>query len=495
MNRKGIFSAILAGVLCTFALATEAHDRDDDDRGRDTRNCHNPRHRHPVDPAMVRARQKFFGVENVDERGNLDKEKVFISWATNTTYVVAAAGHVLLMDSYINRPELQTTPIDRRRTPILPQDFIDARPEAIFLGHGHGDHADNAAYVSKWTDATIYASAETCDVMQLDVTRMWNDPNLHNGGAKMIPDGNPADCVAVVPRSSPPGEYTGTQDKPAGGTTTVRRIAQFDPDICIQTFKHVHSGTAPVDPTFAHSEFFNLGDPRYSGRVITTPLPAITYPAMFPAGTPFTPPADPTLRMAGQLNTTTTGFGGSAGSIEMFYHFVVRGPGHNFAFSFVNSAGPVKEGIGGPSPGLISLAQYNDPANNGPAIALAAEIGKGLFSIMDRLPHPDVLLGSIVSLGAGNNQQRDIIMYQQHLKPKVYYPGHLTDVAQAGSAIYHKLSWQQTAYNIGWPQSEWPEFRLQIDPNDFLVPQVFNTKDDRWDKSRQQEDVIRSQCR
>ena len=77
---------------------------------------------------------------------------------------------------------------------------------------------------------------------------------------------------------------------------------------------------------------------------------------------------------------------------------------------------------------------------------------------MNNFPHPDVLLGSIVSLGAANNQQRDIIHYIQHLKPKVYYPGHLTDVAQAGSALYHKLSWRDTAYSMGFPQSEWPEF-------------------------------------
>jgi hypothetical protein len=83
----------------------------------------------------------------------------------------------------------------------------------------------------------------------------------------------------------------------------------------------------------------------------------------------------------------------------------------------------------------------------------------------------------------------------QHLKPKVYYPGHLTDVAQAGSALYHKLSWRDTAYSMGFPQSEWPEFRLQIDPNDFLVPQVFNPSDERWSKSRKAEDQIRSQCR
>jgi len=492
VSHKRLLSTILAGVLCSFPLASDAHDRDDHDQ----RNCHNPNHHHPPDPAMIRARQKFFGLENVDERGNLDREKVFISWASNTTYVVSAAGRVLLMDSYINRPELPTTPIDKRRTPILPQDFVDLRPEAIFLGHGHGDHADNAAYVAKWTGATIYASPETCDVMQLDVTRMFNDPNLHNGGAKIIPDGKPVNCVGVVPKDSPPGEYTGTLAKPAGGTTTIRRINQFDPEICILTFKHVHSGTAPVDNSFAHAVFSNLGDPRYGGRVITTPAPAVTYPAMFPAGTPFTPPGNVANRVAGQMDTTTTGFGGTAGSIEMFYHFVVRGPGHDFVFSFVNSAGPVKEGIGGPSPGLISFTQFSstDPAD-APAKALAAEIGKGLFGIMDRLPHPDVLLGSIVSLGAANNQQRDIIMYSQRLKPKVYYPGHLTDVAQAGSAIYHKLSWQETAYNMGWRQSEWPEFRLQIDPNDFLVPQVFNTKDDRWNKSRQDEDVIRSQCR
>jgi len=194
------------------------------------------------------------------------------------------------------------------------------------------------------------------------------------------------------------------------------------------------------------------------------------------------------------MDTTTTGFGGSAGIIEIFYHFVVRGPGHNFTFSYVNSAGPGEEGIGTGSPGLISIQQFQDPANNGPAIALAGEIGKGLFSIMDRIPHPDVLMGSIVSLGANNNQQRDIIMYTEHLKPKVYYPGHLTDVAQAGSGLYHKINWKETAVNMGFKQDEWPEFRLQVDPNDFMVPQVFNTRDDRWNKAHDQEEAIRSQC-
>ena len=64
-----------------------------------------------VDPAVLKARQKFFGIENVDvNTGAVNKGKVIASWATNTTYVSSIMGHVVLLDSYISRPELPTTP-------------------------------------------------------------------------------------------------------------------------------------------------------------------------------------------------------------------------------------------------------------------------------------------------------------------------------------------------------------------------------------------------
>ena len=120
MKHRRVMSAILPGILCAFSLAAVAAPPGD----------------------IVKARQKFFGVENVDENGNVKGDKVIASWATNTTYVVSIQGRVVLLDSYINRPELPTTPIDHRRSPVLPQDFVDVRPEAIFLGHGHGDQSD-----------------------------------------------------------------------------------------------------------------------------------------------------------------------------------------------------------------------------------------------------------------------------------------------------------------------------------------------------------------
>ena len=113
---------------------------------------------------------------------------------------------------------------------------------------------------------------------------------------------------------------------------------------------------------------------------------------------------------------------------------------------------------------------------------------------MENLPQTDVFLGSIVSLGSAQNQQRDIIQYTQRLKPQVYYPGHLTDVAQAGSALYHKISWQQTAVNMGYMPEAWPEFRLLLDPNDFVVPQVFVPGDKRWTKTEEQIRRVASRC-
>src|ERR1044071_579301 len=257
MKGRTLVSVAIAAALSAFTLGAVAHDRDDEDSFK------------PADPALVKARQKFFGVENVDERGRVKKDKVIVAWATNTTYMVSLKGRVFMLDSYVSRPELQPTGIDTRYTPFLPKDAADARPEAIFLGHGHGDHADNAAYIAKWADATIYASAETCQVMQLDVQRMFNDPNTVNGGAKIIPNGDPVKCVDVVPANSRPGQFD-----EATNQSKATRLHQLDPHACILAFKFIHSGTAPVDPTFPHTPLNNLTDPRYAGRVITPPPPA-----------------------------------------------------------------------------------------------------------------------------------------------------------------------------------------------------------------------------
>lgn len=91
--------------------------------------------------AMVAARTHFFGASNVDQKtGAVDKEKVILSYFSVQSFAVAARGHVFLLDSYIYRLFSQPAYV-----PTTVQELVDLNPEAIFLGHGHGDHSDNAA--------------------------------------------------------------------------------------------------------------------------------------------------------------------------------------------------------------------------------------------------------------------------------------------------------------------------------------------------------------
>src|SRR5215831_19729632 len=140
------------------------------------------------DPATIAARQKIFGVENVDAgSGDVRKDKVILSWITNASFAASVKGRIVLLDTFVTRLE-----VTQGRTPFVIQDLVDLRPEALFIGHGHFDHADNAAYISKLTGATIYASPETCDNMQLDAARIF--------GA-----GTRVNCVSITSRGSIPG--------------------------------------------------------------------------------------------------------------------------------------------------------------------------------------------------------------------------------------------------------------------------------------------------
>jgi len=230
------------------------------------------------DPDTIKARSHFFGFENVDQKtGEVAPDKLIISWFSVQSFAVAVRGRVFFLDSYIYR--LADRPA---YVPTTVPELVALQPEAIFIGHGHGDHADNAAYIAKWTNATIYASPETCDVMQLDVARMAADPNPQNGGTPYLPDANPVKCVGVVPRGSRPGHYNEGPNAGPNKSSATKLATPLDPLVCVLAFKFIHSGTAPVDPSFPHTPLFDLGDPRYPGREIQTPPPAITYPAMYP---------------------------------------------------------------------------------------------------------------------------------------------------------------------------------------------------------------------
>jgi len=407
-----------------------------------------------VSEDTIAARARFFGEENVDVRsGEVRADRVIFSWVTNASLAVSIRGRIVLLDTYINRPELPPAAgaADLRRSPISIQELVALAPEAIFLGHGHGDHADNAAYIAKLLNIPIYSSPETCDAMQADVQRMFTDPNLVNGGVRIIPNNLPVKCISPISRASVPG-------------AEIVNIHQLDPVACIVAFKHIHSATVPTDTTFPFIPVFPDSDPREltanAGVPTFSPTPS---PPLYPRLTSLTPSPTP---VPGQMNLRTTG--GVGGPISIFYQFIL-GDANNFTFVWHNTTGPLKEGVGS-DPGLPSPA-----------------VGAKLFAIMDSLPQTDVELGSIVSLGVGTNGVRDPILYQQHIRPQVYIPIHQTDATPISSSLRFKNAYLQAVVAANVPVR--PESRWMVDPDDFVRPMVYDPKDDRWKKSDNQQRI------
>ena len=462
---------------------------------------------------IITARQRFFGAENVDPRnGKVREDRVIFSWITNAGYAVSFRSRVVLLDTYINRFEVPpASGPDLRRTPFGAQDLIDVHPEAIFLGHGHGDHADNAAYIAKSLNIPIYSTPETCDVMQQDVARMAADPNTVNGGSKLVPNANPVNCIGVVPRGSVPG-------------TAIVNIKQLNPVACIVAFKHIHSGTVPTDPNFWRGNpivpVVNDYDPREQaiyppGTCVapynpsTTKEPSGTIAQIGPGSTGgvlangvkglqgcLGVGSALTTLVPGQMNLTTTGFGGVAGPYSIFYQFILR-DGSHFTTVWHNTAGPLIEGFG-TDPGLTSPAP-GSPYNGSVSPQGNPLVGAHLFQIMDSLPPTDVEFGSVTTLGLATNAVRDPFLYTQHVRPQIYVPGHMTDVQLVGSSLQSKKSFILTeeaaegSSEVPGGTVYMPELRWLVDPNDLAKPMVFDPDDARWSNS-EKDSRIRKFC-
>lgn len=352
----------------------------------------NSHHFDPTLAARIAARNHYFGVANVDQKtGAVNSNKVILSWFSVSSYAVAAKGHVFLLDSYIYR--LADTPTGY--VPTTVQELVDLKPEAIFIGHGHGDHADNAAYIATKTGARIFGASEHCTAMQADAVKIF-------GPGATVP------CTSLTTDGAAPG-------------SEFRDIDVMRPDICVRSFKHLHSGTAPLDPDFPPNPINPVRDPRV----------ADLYPAL-------PPPA---------LDTRTTG--GPGGPVSMFYQFTFRSS--DFSFIWHDTNGPIKD------------------------------FAPQIIPILTGLPKADVELGSLVSTGETVNGVRDVAMYIQLIKPKYFYGGHSDNFNIGASPYYHRaLKRQFEIFNI--PADEQPDVVGFHDPYDYLRPGLatYSLKDPQW---------------
>jgi hypothetical protein len=369
---------------------------------------------------LVRARNLVFGAENVNQRtGEVEPGKVLFSWATNATLAVSIKGHIVLLDTYVHRAEAVPG-----RTPFVVEDLLALKPEAAFLGHGHGDHADNAAWLGAKLGMPIYASAETCaDLKNIDI------PNLKTSGA--IPASAALECHDVTSFGSHPG-------------AEIVHLDSAVPGVAITAFRHFHSGTSYAETQFPITPVNNEADPRD--------------PAMYPPGTPH---AFPTR---GQIG----------GPISIYYHFVVKGD-NNFTFVWHNTTGDLNHGC------TLDHGVPNCWDDMFPNEHVSTNVRQAIAS----LSATDVEFGSFVSLGYRTTGMRDPIQNTAVLKPKIWVPIHQTNAALPTSSLWFKVAYLQQLQQMQPPlgADQKPEYRWLVDPDDYLKPMVYDPKDSRWQKA------------
>ncbi|HET6983437.1 MAG TPA: hypothetical protein VFI53_14940 [Myxococcaceae bacterium] len=388
----------------------------------------------PGSADLVRARNLVFGAEHVDQRtGQVDRQQIIFSWLTNATLAASIKGRVVLLDTFVHRAE--TVP---GRTPFVVEDLVSLAPEVAFIGHGHGDHADNAAWLAAKTGMVLFASDETCTELRADAVRLVGTGALTS---------STIDCRSVTSFGSHPG-------------AELVQINFLEPLVSITAFRHLHSGTSYPESgepnPFPITPVKNIADPRD--------------PDMYPPGTPHSYPTR----------------GPVGGPISIYYHFVVHGQ-NEFTFAWHNTTGDLHHGC---------TIDHQPPAC-WDDLYPAEHISERVKARIAALSETDLEFGSFVSLGYAVNGMRDPIENSAVLKPKVYVPIHQTNAALPTSSLYFKVAYQAQLEQMipALTPEQRPEARWMVDPDDYLKPMVYDPSDSRWRKRNQGHDGARGDDR
>ena len=383
---------------------------------------------------MIAARQHIFGAEHVDTAtGALPDDKVIFSWLSASSFVASVQGKVVMFDTYVTRLETE-----RGRTPLTIMDMVNMKPDVITVSHGHNDHADNAVFIAAHTGAPIYATAEACGTLRdLDFPRMAEDPRIQDNPLYAFPVGATIECVDVTSEASVPG-------------TEIVKLPILEPNACVIGFRHLHSVSVPPDPDFPPTPVEIIVDPRDEG--------------LFPSGTPLWPRrAEPDYLPVDdkQIDARTTA-GAPGGPESLFFSIILR-DGTNFAFVYQNTAGALKEGKGRDWDGT-------------------PEDGQRIIDVLKALPPTDVQLGTAATGNFDNNGLRDLIMYQDALRPKIYIPNHITDGTRAkeSSSMSVYAGYVNQMDLMGVPEEQRPRLHWLVDPVDYLKPIVYDIDNPAW---------------
>lgn len=140
--------------------------------------------------------------------------QVKLWWVGVSSFIASMGGHLFLFDAW------EPVGLQADYVPIGREELAAIRPEAIFIGHGHFDHAADAGYVAGNTGAALVAGATVCATAR--------------ARAQQLAAQVPFPCLILGVREAP-------------GPGTVQSIRIWDDLPPVQVIQHVHSAVDPTD--------------------------------------------------------------------------------------------------------------------------------------------------------------------------------------------------------------------------------------------------------
>lgn len=146
--------------------------------------------------------------------GATDPSQVKVWWYGVSSFIASIGGHLVLFDAW------EVVGLHKDYVPIGRDDLAALRPEAIFIGHGHFDHAADAGYIAGRTGAALVGGSNVC--------LMSRQKAAKDGNGDRFP------CLVLGNNG----------DLPAGHSEQVKFWRDL-PEITI--IKHIHSAADPMD--------------------------------------------------------------------------------------------------------------------------------------------------------------------------------------------------------------------------------------------------------
>ena len=156
-----------------------------------------------LSPETIAARQRYFGLDNVDPRtGAIRPDRVILSWTGVSGFAAAFRGTVVLMDAYVARDGgvlIQGQPLgiwpSIKYIGTTPEELAALKPELVLLGHTHFDHAgDLPAVIQANPGIVVAGAAEHCTDIKNTVSNV------------------PFNCVSMFAADAPNGSMAALRE-------------------------------------------------------------------------------------------------------------------------------------------------------------------------------------------------------------------------------------------------------------------------------------------